>query len=180
MNTNKNFNEILDQDIELTQDRIDELKEGLDELITISDNTKFEAATDSTTSSFKEAFPNYNYDKYKGVDPSIDDKTAEKAAIYDKLEIDEIHKKIENSEILKILFGTKNIEDIKELFNKTLNSSDEERIELISLIKVKLLKLLINTNTNGKPLGEFGEITINEAIDRGVNIIKPLLPGGER
>ena len=159
-NNNQDVN-LLHENINLTPEDIRNLNQNLDEIKEIYNSTNFE--NDFELSSFDEAFPQY---------PKSQDQTG--TGIFKTVRLRRTEKTLsedmENSGILKKLLEEKGLVDYLNLFKESTNPALKKSSE--SLLK-EYSEQLNNTIVN-KPLGELGEMTINEALNQGVKIIGPL------
>jgi hypothetical protein len=98
----------------------------------------------------------------------------------------------DNSQILKMIkestsnFNSKNqkILDIWENLrnkDKTLSSQSNELINYKEASKIvnENKEIILDEMTKTKPLGELGDITVNEALNKGIEFVKPLIELGK-
>lgn len=174
---NNNNNDIDKQninldDIKLTPDQIKNLKEGLEHLKDLSKeksktlnasspHTPLGDEDKSNMSSFFEAFPKYGEDK-------------ELSGVFDKVKL--LSENVTKSNVLDKLLEKEGIVNLLNKFQENCKSkSPIGKEECDTLIKDFFKKYYQeDNNIINKPLGEFGDKTLNEVLNQGVKIIEPL------
>ena len=151
-------------DIQLSETDRKNLEEGLDKLKEFSEKEKekeiienlLSSDSTNTVSSFNEAFP--NYEKYNS------------NGVFDKLQ------KISESTVLKDISAERGLVDV--LDNNFVSGSEELEKKANSVLESNFKSIEITEDISEdertKLLGEFGEMTINELLDKGFKIIRPL------
>ena len=169
-NNNNNIQNILQNNINITppfpygRKEIVELKEGLNQLQELS-KTKIlnkseesDLPNDSEMSSFKEAFPNFGKEK-------------ELCGVFEKIK--PLSENLENSEVLTKLLEKEGLSNFLNKFKEKCSPESKEQCD--SLLKDFIAKLDKMDNVlENNSLGQFGNMTINEALNQGVKIIGPL------
>jgi hypothetical protein len=148
--------------LKLNQKDAEDLKRGLDEIERIASDRELlvkagviNPEDSESISSFDDAFPNYIRD--------MGDVSKDEKLVFDDLEMS-------NSKVLEKLFENKTALDFFKSFRD--KGTNEERAKIQDI-----LNILENTEfSNGeyKPLGNFGDMTINEALKQGFKIAGPL------
>ena len=179
-NTDNNDND--DDLIRLSEEHVDRLRSGLDELREMEEANDFMErilgqplnSEDSERTSFDDAFPNFGKDKEVDID-------SEKYELLFK-KIQEIFKFIETSPVAANLLKEKGLLNYLETFNKDSNNKvlSEEQMAEINKITESLNNKLSNEVAEigdvevDKPLGEFGEVTLNQIWSKYNEYCKPL------
>ena len=147
---------VFGEDIKLSENEIEKLKEGLDKLKELSKEGKEEdilSEAKDSISSFSESFPNYS-------------KTFER--------LDKIIDSSMNSEVLTKILGEKGLTEFLKIFKyDSLFNYDEKSKEKLNRCE-EYINNTLNTEVEDKYFGELGDLTLNKLFKEGVKLIIPL------
>lgn len=160
MNNNRN---IFRDNLALSNSEAEELRRGLDELEKIGSDRELlvkagviNPEDHSSISNFDEAFPNFlnNMKNDENLFTSINN----------------LSDKIENSKVLDKLFENKSALEFFKSFRENFSNEEWDKVN-------NIFNILNETEVSQgeyKPLGKFGEITLNEAMKKGFKIVGPI------